>query len=266
MAKDDKAPIIIRKKKGGDAHGFHGGAWKVAYADFVTAMMAFFLVMWLMGSDEETKASISKYFNDPTGMEAGASTSKMMNGRNPGGNLTSDEDVRAQNDMTAEDKPAPPSPVHLDEHKILASMLDLVFEGSAFSVDTDELKVKFNVPGAVLFQPGSTNISLQGRRYLAKLASMIKDYSGTVSIAGHADDPDREGGNLSNEQLWQLSFNRALAVRNYLVNSEKVKSNVLLPAAKGNSEKITRAPANIKLEQGESIQRRVEFIFRHERK
>jgi chemotaxis protein MotB len=265
MAKDDKAPIIIRKKKGGGHHSFHGGAWKVAYADFVTAMMAFFLVMWLMGSDEETKASISKYFNDPSGMEAGASTSKMINGRNPGGNLTSDEDVRAQNDITSEEKPAPPSPVHLDEHKILTSMLDLVFEGSAFSVDSDDQKVKFNVPGAVIFESGSTNISLQGRRYLAKLASVIKDYSGTVSIAGHADDADKEGG-LNSEQLWLLSFNRALAVRNYLVNSEKVKSEVLLPAAKGNSEKIKRAPANIKLEEGDSIQRRVEFIFRHERK
>lgn len=60
-----KQPIIIRKKKGGHAAA-HGGAWKVAFADFMTAMMAFFLVMWLMGSDEETKASISNYFNNPT--------------------------------------------------------------------------------------------------------------------------------------------------------------------------------------------------------
>ena len=265
MAKDDKAPIIIRKKKGGGAHGFHGGAWKVAYADFVTAMMAFFLVMWLMGSDEETKASISKYFNDPTGLEAGASTSKMMNGRNPGGNLTSDEDVRSQNDITAEEKPAPPSPVHLDEHKVLASMLDLVFEGSAFSIDTDEQKVKFNVPGGILFQAGSTNISLQGRRYLAKLASVVKDYPGTVSVIGHTGDNQSEGG-LRDDDLWQLSFNRALSVRNYLVNSEKVKSSILLPSGKGNSEKLSRVPANVKVETGESIERRVEFIFRHERK
>src|SRR6202453_3388281 len=63
----DKAPvIIIKKKKGGGGHGAHGGAWKVAYADFVTAMMAFFLVMWLMGSDEETKSAVANYFNHPT--------------------------------------------------------------------------------------------------------------------------------------------------------------------------------------------------------
>ena len=58
-------PIIIKKiKKGG--HGHHGGAWKVAYADFVTAMMAFFIVMWILAaSNEATKAAISEYFNDP---------------------------------------------------------------------------------------------------------------------------------------------------------------------------------------------------------
>src|SRR5471030_804979 len=61
----DQAPvIIIRKKKGGHA-AHHGGAWKVAYADFVTAMMAFFLVMWLMAQKQEVKAQIGGYFRDP---------------------------------------------------------------------------------------------------------------------------------------------------------------------------------------------------------
>jgi flagellar motor protein MotB len=59
--KKDKATIIIKKIQPA-AHGGHGGAWKVAYADFVTAMMAFFLVMWLMGTDEETKAAVEGYF------------------------------------------------------------------------------------------------------------------------------------------------------------------------------------------------------------
>ena len=66
MADDKKeATIVIKRiKKGG--HGAHGGAWKVAFADFMTAMMAFFLVMWLMGSDEETKSAVSHYFNNPS--------------------------------------------------------------------------------------------------------------------------------------------------------------------------------------------------------
>lgn len=60
-------PIIVVKKTVA-AHGHHGGAWKVAYADFVTAMMAFFLVMWILGLNQESRKAISAYFNDPTGM------------------------------------------------------------------------------------------------------------------------------------------------------------------------------------------------------
>ena len=59
-------PIIVIKKKGGHA-GHHGGAWKVAYADFVTAMMSLFIVLWLMGSSDKVKKAVAGYFNDPKG-------------------------------------------------------------------------------------------------------------------------------------------------------------------------------------------------------
>ena len=65
MANKDR-PIIIKKIKKVQAHGHHGGAWKIAYADFVTAMMAFFLLMWLLAvADKETKRGLSDYFNNP---------------------------------------------------------------------------------------------------------------------------------------------------------------------------------------------------------
>src|SRR4051794_5609401 len=60
-------PIVIIRKKSGGHGGYHGGAWKVAYADFVTAMMALFIVLWLMSADEEVKKEISSYFNNPSG-------------------------------------------------------------------------------------------------------------------------------------------------------------------------------------------------------
>src|ERR1700690_4033921 len=66
MASSKAQPIIVIRKKGG--HGrHHGGAWKVAYADFVTAMMALFIVLWLMGSSEKVKKAVAGYFNDPRG-------------------------------------------------------------------------------------------------------------------------------------------------------------------------------------------------------
>src|ERR1700733_13560427 len=66
MADDAKRPIIIIKKKAAHA-GHHGGAWKVAYADFVTAMMALFIVLWLMSTSQKTRDAISGYFKDPAG-------------------------------------------------------------------------------------------------------------------------------------------------------------------------------------------------------
>jgi len=66
---DKTRPIIVIKKKGGHA-GHHGGAWKVAYADFVTAMMSLFIVLWLMGSSEKVKKAVAGYFNDPKGTGA----------------------------------------------------------------------------------------------------------------------------------------------------------------------------------------------------
>jgi len=235
-AGDNKPVIIIKKKKIEGGHAHHGGAWKVAYADFVTAMMCFFLVMWLMGSDEETKASIAKYFNDPLGLEPGSSNARDVSGKNPGGNFESEVQINAKEDITEVTRPETPSPVHLDEHKILAQMVDLVFEGSAFSIEADSDKVKFDVPGKVLFQLNSVQISLEGRRYLAKVAPMIKEYQGTVTIAGHSDQTKYEG----QEDIWNLSFKRALAVRDYLVNVEGVKSTSLTPAAKADTELVIK--------------------------
>src|ERR1700678_84377 len=66
MAAKTTQPIIVIKKKGGHG-GHHGGAWKVAYADFVTAMMSLFIVLWLMGSSSKVKEAVAGYFNDPKG-------------------------------------------------------------------------------------------------------------------------------------------------------------------------------------------------------
>ena len=78
-------PIIIVRKKVGGHGGHHGGAWKVAYADFVTAMMAFFMVMWILGMDENVKNSIEGYFSNPVGYKKGynAGASPISSGASP---------------------------------------------------------------------------------------------------------------------------------------------------------------------------------------
>src|SRR3569833_4553981 len=93
MTGETKPPIIIeRSKKGGHAH--HGGAWKVAYADFVTAMMAFFLVMWLVTAvSKDQRAAIFEYFKNPS-MESGKSVKAAPGQMGPGGASTSPINLR----------------------------------------------------------------------------------------------------------------------------------------------------------------------------
>jgi chemotaxis protein MotB len=67
--------IIIKKKKVAGGGGHHGGSWKVAYADFVTAMMAFFMVMWILGMDDKTKQAVEGYFANPVGYKTGCAWS-----------------------------------------------------------------------------------------------------------------------------------------------------------------------------------------------
>src|ERR1700678_2293134 len=62
-----KPRIVVIKRPRKAAHGHHGGAWKVAYADFVTAMMALFIVLWLLGADEDVKKAVASFFNNPSG-------------------------------------------------------------------------------------------------------------------------------------------------------------------------------------------------------
>src|SRR5918995_7476941 len=101
------APIIIKKiKKGG--HGHHGGSWKVAFADFATAMMAFFLLMWLMGATtEEQKGAISEYFNNPSNVQGASPVPSPTPISGPGGASTSM--IQLGGGMELHREPAPPA-------------------------------------------------------------------------------------------------------------------------------------------------------------
>src|SRR3954471_19996648 len=75
-----KAPVIVIKKNRHAAHGHHGGAWKVAFADFMTAMMAFFLVMWIVGQSKSVKTAIAGYFRDPSAFDSKSGGDGILDG------------------------------------------------------------------------------------------------------------------------------------------------------------------------------------------
>lgn len=249
---DEKAPIIIKKINKGHA-GAHGGAWKVAFADFMTAMMCFFLVMWLMGADEETKKAIANYFTTAT-IFKGGSDSLGKNGNTPNSSnsiLNGGEGQFEEKDIT---EPARPRPVFLQEHKVLSKLVTEIFDGNAFSEDFTAEYLKFAIPGNVLFQFGSTEISYEGKKYLAKLSEVFKNYEGNVSVVGHTE----KGEGQTDQANWELAFKRAMAIRNSLIKDFKVRADQLIPEAK--SSTVTSSEEENK---GINVNRRVEFILRH---
>lgn len=249
---DEKAPIIIKRINKGHG-GAHGGAWKVAFADFMTAMMAFFLVMWLMGADEETKAAIADYFTTATIFKGGSdSVGKIGSTPNTSYSvLNGQEGGFDQADVT---EPARPRPVYLQEHKVLSKLVDELFDGNAFSADYNSEYLKFAIPGNIVFQFGSTEISYEGKNYLKKLADVFRDYEGSVSIIGHTE----KGEGATDQANWDLSFKRAMAIRTSLIKDFGVHPDKLIPVAQSSA-----VVSSEEEEKGINVNRRVEFILRH---
>ena len=212
MAKEDGnvTNIIIKKiKKAG--HGHHGGAWKVAYADFVTAMMAFFMVMWIVGLSQPVKEGIQRYFNDPLkylfgaekafmGVFEGAEGAQMQNNTKKGGVVNSN-------------KPSGISRVHLLAQDIEKEMVPFKSEISEFKVSPD--KIQFAITAQSLFSPGSILLRSEAEPLLDKIAKLLQPINAHIMIEAHTDDlPSQSPVYESN---WELSALRAAKVVRYFI-------------------------------------------------
>jgi chemotaxis protein MotB len=211
----EKAKVIIIKKKG-KGHGHHGGAWKVAYADFVTAMMALFIVLWLLTqSDQASKAEIAQYFR--TGKLPGGS---LVLGGRAGSNPPMAVDLGFDG--------APPSGMAQTQKRDVANlakkvkeMLDRAKKDSAVAKVAKNVAVKAGETGAVIdlvdggenlmFPLASTDLQPAAQAFLKQLAPMIAEGQFEIEIHGHTDArPYGQGSKRSN---WDLSFERADSAR-----------------------------------------------------
>ena len=195
---NNQAIIVIKKKV--MAAGHHGGAWKVAYADFVTAMMAFFMVMWLVGSSEDVKESVAGYFNDPSG--SGKEVGSGMGGSGQSVTL----------DQTNMDK--------LKEtlQSAMQEMPEQLKDQVKMTVTSEGLRVELmETEKGMFFDSGSPDPSKNGQDVLAKLAQQLSTMENTVMIEGHTDSRPVKGRNgYSN---WELSGDRANAARRFMQES-----------------------------------------------
>jgi len=218
--KDKGVTIVIKKVQGGGAGG-HGGAWKVAYADFVTAMMCFFLVMWLMGADEQTKQEISHYFNHPN--------SPYNKGRDPQSETTNplgekfgqgDTIMKGAQGQVPEDLVQRPLRDLKDQ---IQKQLGNVTFGLELDADVEELK--FSVPGDEVFDEGSAKIRKDAYSTLDKLAKIFGKVPGNILIEGHLD----KRGSLTGEDPYLFSTERAIAVMKYFVKKHKMDEDRFCP-------------------------------------
>lgn len=193
-----RQPIIVIKKKSGHG-GHHGGAWKVAYADFVTAMMALFIVLWLLNSSVKVKKAVAGYFNDPR------SEQKETGSDNAGDaeNLPIDK----QNVEKLKERIQKAIQNQKDLEK-LAKQIEITITPEGLRIELIEDK------SGTFFESGSAKLSQSGQELLGMLAGQLKPLPNHLLLEGHTDakpySPDAVYTN------WELSSDRANAARRLL--------------------------------------------------
>ena len=250
MAGDTKKlqPIIVKRiKKGG--HGHHGGAWKIAYADFVTAMMAFFLLMWLLGSTTEgDKKGIADDFNSPlkiallaSGSGAG-DASHVVNGG--GKDLSSTTGQVKGGDMDAQrntinlhklkQEQVRAEIARLEdlkkkvEAKIAANMrLAAMSEQIRLDMTRDGLRIQIvDEQNRPMFSSGSAVVQSYMRELLHEIGQLLTDVPNRLTLEGHTDAMPFAGGERGYSN-WELSADRANASRRELVTGGLADDRVL---------------------------------------
>jgi chemotaxis protein MotB len=189
------APIIVIRKKGGHG-GHHGGAWKVAYADFVTAMMALFIVLWLLSSSERTRKAVGGYFQDPTG--SGKQTGNTLAGAGEG-------IVVKQDDMDKLKEKLDQAMKQIPKFHEMKDQVVMTITGEGLRIEMLEKE------GGMFFESGNAHPSVSGRQLLASLAAEIGRLPNRLVIEGHTDSkPFVSSNGYSN---WELSADRANSSR-----------------------------------------------------
>ena len=240
-------PIIIKKiKKGG--HGHHGGAWKIAYADFVTAMMACFLLMWLLGSTTKGDLrGIADYFNTPLqvamsgGSGSGDSSSVLRGGgedlTRTVGQVKRGSDDAQRKTYTVKAMAADMQKVADEEAKLIKKRIEQSLERNPrlrdvknqvkMDVTADGLRIQIvDDKNRPMFDSGSTVVKPYMRELLGEIAKVLNDVESKVTLSGHTDSSPFSGGDRGYSN-WELSTDRANASRRELVAGGIAENKIL---------------------------------------
>ncbi len=229
MSDDSQRPIVVKKiKKGG--HGAHGGAWKIAFADFMTAMMAFFLLMWLLGSvSKGNLKGIADYFSNPVkvassgGEGSGDATSLIKGG---GEDLTQQAGQVKMGETKRSDSTQDRQRLSELKKKFEALMDDKMQKNSKLAQFRSQLRLDMVAEGLriqivdeqnrPMFKSGSSELAQYTRDVLHEIATLLNEVPNTVSLSGHTDAARFSGGERGYSN-WELSADRANASRRELL-------------------------------------------------
>ena len=218
-------PIIVIKRKGGHG-GHHGGAWKVAYADFVTALMSLFIVLWLMGSSEQVKKAVAGYFNDPKG--TGKLLGTVLSGTGVSTSSATDDQLQKLKDKLEQEIKA------RKELEKLSKQIEITITPEGLRIELIEGN------DGTFYEIGSARLSASGQELLALLAAELKTLPNSLLIEGHTDaTPYSSDAGYSN---WDLSADRANSARR-LMQADGVRVNQVTQV-RGYADQMLRVKAN----------------------
>lgn len=258
MTTTANAPIIIKRKKVIAGGGHHGGAWKVAYADFVTAMMAFFMLMWLLNATtEQQRKGLADYFapSIPIAKVSGGGAGA-MGGSNP----TSDSRMEFEGQGSApfaRGKPVaskgkdPAQVAALDniEQDLLGKGGESLISDEALRhvitrVSDEGLVIElFDRNSAQLFEPGTTAPTPLAHEFMAAMAKVMADVPNRISIAAHV----RSGAVVRrDDQSWPLSMGRADQIRTLLQSSGLPKAKIARATGHADQELVSPQPLSMR--------------------
>jgi len=213
---DDNPTVIRVVRKKVEQGGHHGGTWKVAYADFVTAMMAFFLVMWIVGMDESAKDSVQSYFNDPAGYmkQSTSGNGVLPNGTslfNTEASLAEFARIRRSREREQFEQIRDRLSAQLQADEALSGLSDQV----SIAVTDEGLRIELEETssGDTFFGSGSSVLTGAARGLLSTIGPEIAQVDNSVIVEGHTDATPLNRRGYTN---WELSGDRANAARRAL--------------------------------------------------
>jgi chemotaxis protein MotB len=208
-----QAPLIIKKKKVDGHGGHHGGAWKVAYADMVTALMALFIVLWIMNSSEEIKQSVAHHFSpEAVGFKDGGMPS-LQQGAGSGNQLSILEDAPARGaDSKAAEQRMLAKATEIRNAIDKLPSFDRYREQFEVSVTPEGLRINLlESESTPLFQRGGTELNVEAVEILTTLGREIKKTGNSIVIEGHTDSTPFSSSSMKTN--WDLSTGRAHTAR-----------------------------------------------------